>query len=80
MKLYYSQGACSLSPHIALFEAGADLQAIKVGRDEQTEDGRDFREINPLATCRRSKSRAAKCCSGPGHRAVHRRWFAGRRS
>ena len=47
MKLYYSQGACSLSPHIALIEAGAEFQAIKVGRDKQTADGRDFREINP---------------------------------
>ena len=47
MKLYYMPGACSLSPHIALREAGLDFQLVKVGRDKRTEDGRDFREINP---------------------------------
>jgi glutathione S-transferase len=46
MKLYYTQGACSLSPHIALLEAGAPFEAIKVGRDKKTSDGRDFRDIN----------------------------------
>ena len=40
--------ACSLSPHIALIEAGASFEAIKVGRDKLAEDGRDFREINPF--------------------------------
>jgi glutathione S-transferase len=48
MKLYYSPGACSLSPHIALVEAGAKFEAIKVGKDKQAEDGRDFRDINPF--------------------------------
>lgn len=47
MKLYYMQGACSLSPHIALQEAGVDFQLVKVGRDKKTEDGRNFLEINP---------------------------------
>ena len=47
MKLFYMQGACSLSPHIALFEAGADFDAIAVGRDKRTADGRDFRKLNP---------------------------------
>ena len=48
MKLYYSPGACSLSPHIALLEAGADFEAVKVGKDKQAEDGRDFRDVNPF--------------------------------
>ena len=48
MKLYYMPGACSLSPHIALREAGLDFQLVRVGRDKRTADGRDFREINPF--------------------------------
>ena len=48
MKLYYSPGACSLSPHIALNEAGARYELVKVGKDKQAEDGRDFRDINPF--------------------------------
>lgn len=47
MKLYYSTGACSLSPHIALREAGVNFQLVKVGRDKLTDDGKDFRAINP---------------------------------
>ena len=47
MKLFYSQGACSLSPHITLRESGLPFELVKVGRDKQTSDGRDFRSINP---------------------------------
>jgi glutathione S-transferase len=48
MKLYYSPGACSLSPHIALHEIGAKVELVKV--DTKTKlmaDHRDFREVNP---------------------------------
>lgn len=34
MKLFYSPGACSLSPRIALREAGTSFEAVKVGRDK----------------------------------------------
>ena len=47
MKLYYSPGACSLSPHIALRESGLPFELVKVGRDKLTSDGRNFLDINP---------------------------------
>lgn len=49
MKLYYSPGACSLSPHIALHEAGIACEAIKAStKTHQLEDGTDYYTINPL--------------------------------
>ncbi|MHC2438002.1 glutathione binding-like protein [Bradyrhizobium sp. USDA 4451] len=47
MILYYAPGACSQASHIALIEAGLPHKLVRVGRDKQTEDGRDFRKINP---------------------------------
>ena len=48
MKLYYSPGACSLSPHIALREAGLPVELIKVDlKAKKTEKGDDFLKINP---------------------------------
>ena len=48
MKLYYSPGACSLSPHIALREAGIAFEAVKVDLgSKKTEGGADFKAINP---------------------------------
>jgi glutathione S-transferase len=47
MKLYYSPGACSLSPHIVMREAGIPVQLAKVDTQTgKTEDGTDFRTIN----------------------------------
>jgi len=48
MKLYFSPGACSLSPHIALREAGLsfDLEQVDL-KTKKTKSGADFREINP---------------------------------
>jgi glutathione S-transferase len=49
MKLYYSPGACSLSPHIALHEAGLTFQALKAPtKTHQLDDGTDYYTINPL--------------------------------
>jgi glutathione S-transferase len=48
MKLYYSPGACSLSPHIVARELGLPLQLVKVdGTKKVTADGADFWAINP---------------------------------
>jgi glutathione S-transferase len=49
MKLYYSPGACSLSPHIALQEAGLTFEAIRAPtKTHQLPDGTDYYTINPL--------------------------------
>ena len=49
MKLYYATGACSLSPHIVLHEAGLPFTAIKVNtKTHQLADGVDYYSINPL--------------------------------
>ena len=48
MKLYYSPGACSLSPHIALLEAGLPYDLVKVDlRAKKLENGDDFWKVNP---------------------------------
>lgn len=48
MKLYYAPGACSLSSHIALREAGAkfDLEKVDV-REKKLADGGDYFAVNP---------------------------------
>jgi glutathione S-transferase len=47
MKLYYSPGACSLSPHIVLREAGAKFDLVKTDiRAKTTEGGGSFLEVN----------------------------------
>jgi glutathione S-transferase len=48
MKLYYSPGACSLSPHIVAREAGIPIELEKVDlAAKKTAAGEDFRAINP---------------------------------
>ncbi|MGH7907702.1 MAG: glutathione transferase GstA [Candidatus Binataceae bacterium] len=48
MKLFFAPGACSLSPHIALREAGLpfDLEQVDL-KSKQTKSGADYRTINP---------------------------------
>ena len=49
MKLYYSPGACSLSPHIALREAGLAFEPVMAStKTHQLNDGTDYYGINPL--------------------------------
>ena len=48
MKLYFSPGACSLSPHIVAAEAGLSIQTEKVDlKAHKTETGEDYYRINP---------------------------------
>jgi len=47
MKLFYTPGACSLSPHIALLEAGLPFTLSKVDlKNKKLESGEDFNGIN----------------------------------
>lgn len=48
MKLYFSPGACSLSPHIVLRETGLSFELEQVDlRAKKTKNGADFLQINP---------------------------------
>ena len=48
MKLYYSPGACSLAPHIALREANRNFDLERVDlRTHRTASGLDYMLINP---------------------------------
>jgi glutathione S-transferase len=48
MKLYFSTGACSLSPHIALREVGLPFELERVDfATKKTSTGADFLAVNP---------------------------------
>ena len=48
MKLYYTPGACSFSPHIVLCETGLNYELVKVDLASHTvEDGSDYFSVNP---------------------------------
>ena len=48
MKLYFSPGACSLSPHIVAREAGIDVLLEKVDTKSHTfNGGSDYYKVNP---------------------------------
>jgi glutathione S-transferase len=47
MKLYYFSGACSLSPHIVLLEAGLPFTLVKVdSKTKKTASGADYLTVN----------------------------------
>ena len=48
MKLFYAPGACSLSPHIVLNEAGLSFDKVKVDTKSKAMPGGDYRSVNPL--------------------------------
>jgi glutathione S-transferase len=48
MKLYFSPGACSLSPHIVLRETGARFELEKVNlQEKKASSGQDYGAVNP---------------------------------
>jgi glutathione S-transferase len=48
MKLYYSPGACSLSPHITLIESGLKFEPVMTStKTHKLQDGTDYYTINP---------------------------------
>ena len=48
MKLYFSPGLCSLSPHIALREAGLPFELERViYTEKRTASGADYWTVNP---------------------------------
>ena len=49
MKLYHSPGSCSLSPFIALHEAGIAFEPVLAStKSHKLQDGTDYYGINPL--------------------------------
>jgi glutathione S-transferase len=49
LKLFYSPGACSLVSHIALEEAGADYEAVRLNLAAGDQKKQDYLAINPHA-------------------------------
>lgn len=47
LKLYYSPGSCALASHIALEEAGADYEAIRINFGAEEQRKPDYLAINP---------------------------------
>ena len=47
LKLYYSPGSCALASHIALQEAGADYQAIRVNFAKEEQRQPAYLAVNP---------------------------------
>lgn len=60
MKLYYSPGACSLSPHIVMLELGLPVDLVKVDLGaRKTPTAAIIWPSIPRATCRRCNSTTA---------------------
>ena len=47
MKLFYAPGACSLASHIAMEEAGADFEAVRIDTAGGQQRTPDYLAINP---------------------------------
>ena len=49
LKLYYAPGTCALASHIALEEAGANYEAIRLSFKDEDQKKPDYLKINPKA-------------------------------
>ena len=47
LKLYYGVGACSLASHLALEEAGAEYEAIRMDLKSGQQQTPDYLALNP---------------------------------
>lgn len=47
LRLYYSPQSCALASHLALAEAGADYEAVRLDFSKNEQRGADFLKINP---------------------------------
>jgi glutathione S-transferase len=47
LKLYYAPGTCALASHIALIDAGADFEAVRLDFTKQQQQSADYLAINP---------------------------------
>lgn len=47
LKLFYSPGSCALASHIALEEAGADYEAVRVNFADNEQRKPDYLKVNP---------------------------------
>ena len=47
LRLFYSPGACSLVPHVALEEAGAEFEAVRTAIAEKAHKRPEYLAINP---------------------------------
>ena len=47
MKLFYSKSSCAFAPHMLLFDAGADFEAVEVNFATNEQNSDAFLKINP---------------------------------
>ena len=59
LKLFYAPNTCALAPHIALNEAGAEFDLVRVDTQKGEQRTAEYLAINPKSACRRWPPTAA---------------------